>query len=75
MPCYDGPHDNGHTHAIRVAAFEDAQHSSPVAQCCCEAMKIIEAAGLTEKCSRQLKAWWKMHQRRDRIKAAKTKRP
>lgn len=70
MPCYDG-NDNGHNHAIRVAAFEQAQHDSPVAQNCCEAMKIIEAAGLLGKCSSDLRAWWRIHKRRDQTRATK----
>jgi hypothetical protein len=49
----------------------DALFNSPATVLLCEAMTLIESAGLTGKCSADLLAWWRQHEADDKERLAR----
>lgn len=62
MPCHDSRDEPEY---VRKEALEEFTHNSPVASMLCEAMRIINNAGLQDLCSENLRKWSREHDERD----------
>lgn len=65
MPCRYNPTDEEY-----FAVKRDAERAT---QCACDALGILEAAGLLEKASSQTQKWWARHKRNDAKRIARAR--